>query len=217
MLEDVLLLCDPVVEMVKLHCFIPCQQVIACVGVLTAYICTWLSWPGLMECHLQWKAYLIFICHHSSPPGWFIMRSLSISHAFSLLHGCQKDGLVLEQALVQFRSCGDLWHWPSTAAVQVVWEQQAVVCLPGWFPFQTPHSCGAWPEPDKVLLKIYFYHSYFHLALKSQWQHLKSRFMSVMDLAHSKLQFILWLFKFLTAAFIPSTLLHTEPVELSRE
>lgn len=38
-----------------------------------------------------------------------------------------------------------------------------------------------------------------------------------MDLSYSKLQFILWLFKFLTAASIPYTLLHTEPVQLSRE
>lgn len=102
---------------------------------------------------------------------------------------------VLEQALVQFLSCGNCSTPVQLQRKLCGNSRLQQVCLPGWFPFQTPWSCGAWPEPDKVLLKIYFFHS-FPLGTEVLMTIYEIKIYVFMDLAYSKLQFILWLSSF---------------------
>lgn len=107
-----------------------------------------------------------------------------------------------------------LWQLlcPCTAAVQVVWEQQAVASVPArLIPLSdtTFLWCMTWAWQSASENR--FLSLLFPLGTEVLMTTFEIKIYVCLDLAYNKLQFILWVFKFLTAASIPSTLLHPEP------
>lgn len=106
-----------------------------------------------------------------------------------------------------------LWQLlcPCTAAMQVVWEQQAVASVPArLIPLSdtTFLWCMTWAWQSASENR--FLSLLFPLGTEVLMTTFEIKIYICLDLAYSRLQLILGLFKFLAAASIPCTLLHPE-------